>query len=80
MIKDLQSGNLERNRDLFNSVLQGIPSPAMDIVLLNAAATLVVAEEAENLSVGVARAREAIVSGAAVEKMGAFAKLSQKLS
>jgi len=79
-LKDLQSGNLERNRDLFNSVLQGIPSPAMDIVLLNAAATLVVAEEAENLSVGVARAREAIVSGAAVEKMGAFAKLSQKLS
>lgn len=79
-LKDLQGGNLERNRDLFNSVLQGIPSPALDIVLLNAAATLVVAEEAENLSVGVERAREAIVSGAALEKIGAFAKLSQKLS
>ena len=79
-LKDLQGGNLERNRDLFNSVLQGIPSPALDIVLLNAAATLVVAEEAKNLSVGVERAREAIVSGAALEKIGAFAKLSQKLS
>ena len=79
-LKDLQGGSLERNLELFNSVLQGIPSPALDIVVLNAAATLVVAEKADDLSRGVALARDAITSGAAGEKMRAFATLSQKLS
>ncbi len=79
-LKDLQGGSLERNLDLFNSVLQGIPSPALEIVVLNAAATLVVAEKADDLSDGVVLARDAIVSGAAHEKIKAFATLSQKLS
>ena len=79
-LNDISGGSLERNLELFNSVLQGVPGPVQDVVVLNAAATLVVAGKADDLSSGVSMAREAINSGAAREKLEALAALTQGLS
>ena len=79
-LDDIRGGSLERNLELFRDVLQGASGPAQDVVVLNAAATLVVAGKADDLHSGVSMAREAINSGAAREKLEAFAALSQELS
>ena len=79
-LNDISGGSLERNLELFNSVLQGVPGPVQDVVVLNAAATLVVAGKADDLSSGVSMAREAINNGAAREKLEALAALTQELS
>jgi len=62
---DLKGGDAEQNAAALTAVLQGEPSAFRDIVLLNTAAALVVAERADDLRQGVAMAAEAIDSGAA---------------
>ncbi len=79
-LNDISGGSLERNLELFNGVLQGAPGPVQDVVVLNAAATLVVAGKADDLRSGVSMAREAINSGAAKEKLEALAALTKELS
>ncbi len=58
-------GDVGRNVAIARAILDGETGPARDIVLLNAAAALRVAGEAEDLRDGVARAAQAIDSGAA---------------
>ena len=48
--------------------------PSLDIVLANAAAALLTAEAAKDLRDGVAKAREAIASGAAADKLDALVR------
>ena len=62
---DLDGGDAQANRAIFDRMLAGEPSAARDIVVLNAAGGLVVAGVASDLDDGLARAREAIDSGAA---------------
>jgi anthranilate phosphoribosyltransferase len=54
---------------MIQAVLEGRPGPARDIVLLNAGAAIYVAGLADTLAAGIDRAREAIDSGAAAEKL-----------
>jgi anthranilate phosphoribosyltransferase len=56
-------------RDMLLAVLDGLPGPASDIVLLNAGATIYVSDRAATLGEGIELAREAIRSGAAREKL-----------
>ena len=63
--EDLRGADAETNADALRALLDGVRGPYRDIVLLNAAAALVVAERAEDLAGGVARAVEAIDRGAA---------------
>ena len=79
-LDDIRGGSLERNLELFRSVLQGVPGAAQEVVVLNAAATLVVAGKADDIRGGVSMTREAINSGAAKEKLEALAALTQELS
>jgi anthranilate phosphoribosyltransferase len=60
-------------------VLDGQTGPARDIVLLNAGATLYAANVAATLADGIARAREALDSGAARAKLDTFVKVTQSL-
>ena len=69
----------EQSREMLKGVLDGHPGPARDIVLLNAGATLYAANVAATLSDGIARAREALDSGAARAKLDAFVKATQGL-
>ena len=69
----------EQSRQMLIGVLDGQPGPARDIVLLNAGATLYAANVAASLPDGIARAREALDSGAARAKLDAFVKTTQGL-
>ena len=60
-----EGGDPARNAAIFRSVLQGDTGPARDIVVLNAAATLVVAGLADDLAAGGQMATAAIDDGSA---------------
>ena len=62
---DTADGSAEQLR----SVLKGDAGPKLDMALLNAGAALMAAGKAEDLSGGVAVAREAVQSGAAMAKL-----------
>lgn len=62
-------GTAAENAATIRSVLEGKPGAARDIVLINSAAALVVAGVSSDLADGVARARQAIDSGAARQKL-----------
>lgn len=73
-LADFIGGDIETNKALLYDVLTGIPGARRDIVLLNAAATLVAAGLAGDLKEGVALGAEAIDSG---EAAATLAKLRQ---
>ncbi len=52
--------------------IQGVPGPALDVVLLNAGAALYAADVASSIAAGVERARAAVASGAARAKLDQF--------
>jgi len=69
----LIGGDPRDNAQAIRDTLAGAPGPLRDIVLLNAAAALIIAERAETLREGVEKAAASIDSGAA---MAALDKLS----
>lgn len=62
---DLKGGDPAENAAAITALLSGAPGPYRDIVLINAAAALIVADKAPDLKAGVALAAKAIDSGAA---------------
>lgn len=60
----MAGGGPERNAELFHSLLAGGNGPVRDLVLLNAAAGLVVADVAADLATGVAAGAQALADGA----------------
>jgi anthranilate phosphoribosyltransferase len=70
--EDLKGGDAETNAEAIRSLLSGEPSPFRDAVVFNAAAALIVAEEADSLKHGAAMAAAAIDDGrsrAALDKL-----------
>ncbi|MDD2723186.1 MAG: anthranilate phosphoribosyltransferase [Methylovulum sp.] len=65
---------------MVKSVLDDQPGAARDIVLLNAGAALYAANLADSIATGVAKARQAIASGAARGKMTALIEFSQQFT
>lgn len=63
---------------MIKAVLAGEKGPARDIVLLNAGAAIYVADLAENLAAGIARAAEVIDSGEAAKKLDALVAVSNQ--
>ncbi len=61
----LKGGDAAENAMALQGVLDGLPSPYRDVALLNAAATLIVANRAANLKEGVAIGRKSLDTGAA---------------
>ncbi|MGW8390418.1 anthranilate phosphoribosyltransferase [Pseudoduganella sp. HUAS MS19] len=59
--------------------LRGEPGPASDIVALNAGTALYAAGVASSIEDGLARARAAVASGAAVAKLEQFVRVTQEL-
>jgi anthranilate phosphoribosyltransferase len=68
-LTDISGGDAAANAGIIRDVLNGKKSACRDVVVLNAAATLVVAGRARHLSDGVLTATEAIDSGAAAAKL-----------
>jgi anthranilate phosphoribosyltransferase len=67
--KDFQGGNAATNAAIVRAIIGGEKGPRRDVVLLNAGASLFVGAKAESVREGIARAAEAIDSGAACKKL-----------
>lgn len=76
----LKGGGPEENATALLALLNGTPSAYRDIVLLNAAAALVVADKVTNLKDGVTQAAAAIDSGAALKTKDQLVAISQDAS
>lgn len=61
-------------------VLANQPGAAREIVCLNAGAALYVANVVDSIGDGIAKAREAIASGAARAKLDQFVQCTQRLA
>jgi anthranilate phosphoribosyltransferase len=64
-IASLKGGSAEENARAIRALFEGAKTPFRNIVLLNAAAALIVADKVSSLSEGVARAAQAVDTGAA---------------
>jgi len=79
-LADVAGGTPEVNMRVTKSVLAGKRGAARDIVVLNAAATLVLGKMARNLREGVSRAEEAIDSGTAALKLQELIEFTQRVN
>ncbi|HWU25368.1 MAG TPA: anthranilate phosphoribosyltransferase [Rhizomicrobium sp.] len=77
ILSSLKGGIPEDNADAIRRLLGGAKGPFRDIVLLNAAAALVVADRAHDLKEGITRAAKAIDSGAAAARLARLEQISQ---
>lgn len=75
-LADLRGGDAEENATALRALLAGTPGPYRDVVLLNAAAALVVADRAADLKAGVALAARAIDDGSAARSLEALARIT----
>ncbi len=73
---DLKGGDAETNADAIRGLLAGETGPYRDIVLMNAAASLIVAGKAEDLVGGVTLAADAIDSGKAQSALDRLVDIS----
>lgn len=71
-------GDAQANVSELRALFAGEAAPSRSLVALNAAAALVVAGVASDAADGVARAREALDSGAAAAKLDAWIRSAQK--
>lgn len=79
-LADLRGGDVTTNVAIANRVLGGEAGPAADLVALNAAAALYVAGDSDDFAAGLARAREVLASGAALELKDRWVTLTQQLA
>lgn len=75
-LADLTGGDAATNARALRDVLAGKPGAYRDIVLLNTAAALIVADRAETLPDGVAMAARAIDTGAAQRALDALVEIT----
>ena len=76
----LKAGNREASMAIMRAVLENQHGPARDIVLLNAGAAIYAANVADSLADGVERAREALASGRAAERLLTFVQATRSLT
>ncbi len=74
---DLAGGDPLKNAEVVRRVLAGEPGAPLDIVLLNAGAAIYLAHKVRSIADGVAKAREAVESGAALATLTAFVEYTR---
>jgi anthranilate phosphoribosyltransferase len=79
-LRNLRVGSADESKAMLLGALENKPGAAREIVCLNAGAALYVANVADSIGEGIARAREAIVSGAARAKVEQFVQCTQRLA
>ena len=75
-ISDIQGGDTKANADIIRRILDGERSARRDVVLLNAAAALVVADRADSISQAIPLAADSLDSGAARKKLQALIRFT----
>jgi anthranilate phosphoribosyltransferase len=76
--RSLRVADATESKAMLLSALENTPGAARDIVILNAGAALYTANLADSIGAGIARAREAIGSGAARKKVDEFVTFTKK--
>lgn len=71
-VEQLEGGRAERNLEIFRELLDGQPGPIHDAVVLNAAAALLVGGVTDDADRAVELSQQALLSGAARQKMGTW--------
>lgn len=80
VLAELQGGAKEENAEILLGILEGaVRGPKRDIVVLNSAAALVIADLARDLSEGIALAEEQLRSGKALGKLRQIQAIHQGL-
>jgi anthranilate phosphoribosyltransferase len=79
-LEQLQVSDVDASKAMLLQALDNIDGPARDIVLLNAGAALYVADLADSIMSGIAKAREVVTSGAARAKLDQFVAATRRLS
>ncbi|MFQ5352072.1 MAG: anthranilate phosphoribosyltransferase [Candidatus Binatia bacterium] len=74
---DLAGGDRDHNADTIRRILGGETGPAADIVAVNAAAAIYLADQAETVAAGLGAARETLASGKALELLDEFAAFTR---
>lgn len=77
-VEDLKGGDAETNASAVRSVLGGVPGPFRDVVLLNTAAALIIADKAGDLEAGVDKAAESIDTGKARDCLEKLVEVSNR--
>jgi len=75
-LEAISGGDAATNAAMIRDILQGKKSARRDVVLLNAAATLVAAAKADSIGAGMPLAAKSLDSGAAAEKLEALVRFS----
>lgn len=75
-LDDLRGGDPAENAEALTALLDGAPGPYRDIVLMNSAAALFVADKVASLDDGIALARETIDSGNAKQTLARLVAVS----
>jgi anthranilate phosphoribosyltransferase len=75
-LEDIQASSVQASRDMILDVLDNQPGPALDIVLMNAGASIYLAGLTDTLESGVKKAADVIASGAAKAKLTLLVKVS----
>ncbi len=78
--EEIAGGEPDVSAQMLIDAIAGNDSARADIVVLNAAAAIYTGGEADDLAEGVAKAREAIESGAAADKLGELRQASERLA
>lgn len=79
-LADLAGGDATRNAAIARAVLGGEPGPPADLVALNAGAALYAADRVDDIGAGVARARDVLAGGEALDLLGRWVTRSQELA
>lgn len=74
----IRGGSADENARIIRDILNGEKGPKRDMVLLNAAAAFIAAEIDDHFSEGIERAKAAIDSGSAREKLEKLAAFTQQ--
>jgi anthranilate phosphoribosyltransferase len=75
-LDEISGGDAAANADIIRDILAGKKSPRKDVVLLNAAATLLAAGKVDHLADALPLASKSIDSGAASEKLQALVRFT----
>ena len=74
----ISGGDAETNAEIIREILKGIKSPRRDVVLLNAAASMVAASRADSIAEGIPLSAESLDGGAARAKLDALAAFTNR--
>lgn len=78
--RSLRVADADESKVMLIDALENKPGTARDIVALNAGAALYTANVVDSIGAGILRAREALASGAARQKLDAFVAFTRKVA